>query len=203
MAAPKKTTAKAAAPKAAPKTAPGAAGVKKPVKTLTETAVKTPVEVAAEAGKETVEAVVKAGTEAAAATVAEAVAATKEHVEKTSKAVSKGYGDFTALGKENVEAVIKSGSIMVKGFEILGREMAAYTRHALEGNVATTKAVLGAKTINEVVELQNDYARKSFDQFVAESAKLTELSVKVANEAAAPIQARVNVTVEKLIKPAA
>jgi phasin family protein len=195
MAAPKKTTAKAAAPKAVV--------AKKPVKTLTETTVKTPVEVAAEAGKETVEAVVKASTEAAAEVAAGAVAATKEHVEKTSKAVSKGYGDFAALGKENVEAVIRSGSIMVKGFEILGREVAAYTRQALEGNVATTQAVLGAKSLNEAVELQNDYARKSFDQFMAESAKLTELSVKVANEAAAPIQARVNVTVEKLIKPAA
>jgi phasin family protein len=79
----------------------------------------------------------------------------------------------------------------------------AFARSSLEGNVAATKAILGAKNLREVVDLQSAYTRKSFDQALAESAKLTEMSVKVANEAMQPIQARVTVTVGKLIKPLA
>lgn len=157
-----------------------------------KTAVQTPVEVAVEAGKETVE--------SAAAGYEQAVAMTKKQVEKSSKAVTEGYGDIAALGKENVEAAITSGTIMAKGFEILGKEIASFAQQSVEGNVAATTAIFGAKSLNEFVDLQNDYARKNFDQFVAESTKLTELSVKVANEALAPIQARVNLAVEQLTK---
>ena len=182
----------------------------KPVQTQVEATVETavaaakePVEAAVAVGKETVEAVAKAGAEAASAGYEKAAAIAKDQVDKTSKAVFKGYGDFTALGQENVEAVMKSGNIAVKGFEALGREMMAYARYSLEGNVAATKAIFGAKSLREVVDLQTEYTRKSFDHAMAESAKLTEMSVKVANEAIQPIQARVNVTVGKMIKPVA
>ena len=178
----------------------------KPVEASVETVVaaaKEPVEAAVAVGKETVEAVAKAGAQAASAGYEKAAAIATDQVDKTSKVMFKGYGDFASLGQDNVEAVIKSGNIAAKGFEALGREMMAYARYSLEGNVAATKAILGAKSLREVVDLQNEYTRKSFDHAMAESAKLTEMSVKVANEAIQPIQARVNVTVGKMIKPVA
>lgn len=55
----------------------------------------------------------------------------------------------------------------------------------------------------QALEIQNEAAKTSFDKLMAEGNKITELSIKVANEAIEPIQARVNVAVEKLIKPAA
>ncbi|MDH3916877.1 MAG: phasin family protein, partial [Rhodospirillales bacterium] len=160
-------------------------------------------EAPAAVAKETVEAVVKAGAEAASAGYEKAAAITKEQVDRTSKAVFKGYGDFATLGQENVDAVVKSGNIAAKGFEALSQEVMAFARNSLEGNVAATKAILGAKDLREVANLQSAYTRRSFDQALAESAKLTEMSVKVANEAMQPIQARVTVTVGKLIKPVA
>jgi hypothetical protein len=54
-----------------------------------------------------------------------------------------------------------------------------------------------------VVDVQSDYARTSFDSLVNEGSKLSELGVKVANEALEPIQSRINVAVEKILKPAA
>jgi phasin family protein len=167
------------------------------------TVAKETVEATVAVGKETVEAVVKAGAEAASAGYEKAAAITKEQVDRTSNAVFKGYGDFTALGQENVDAVVKSGSIAVKGFEALGKEMMAFARNSLDGNVEATKAIFGAKSLREVVDLQSAYTRRSLDQALAEGAKLTEMSVKVANEAMQPIQARVTVTVGKLIKPLA
>ncbi len=160
-----------------------------------------PVEAALAAGQETVEAVVKASTEAATAGYEQAAAMAKEQAEKTSKAVFKGYGDFSAFGQEYLDAMVKSGGIFAEGFETLGKEWAAFARASFEDNVATTKAVLGAKSLHEMVELQTRYTRKNIDQTLAETSKLAEFSVKVANEALAPIQARVNLAVEKMIKP--
>ena len=60
--------------------------------------------------------------------------------------------------------------------------------------------LLGAKDLTEVVELHNGFARARLDKVIAETAKLTELSVQVTNEAIEPLQNRVDVTVETLLK---
>ena len=174
----------------------------KPAAALTAASAKTAATAKA-SGKETVEAVVKAGTDAAAAGYDQAVAMTKEQVEKTSKAMFKGYGNFADLGQENLDAVVKSGTIYAKGVETIGRQVMNFAQAAMDNNVAATKAMLGAKSLREVVDLQNELTRKTFDRFLADYGQLTEMSVKLATDASAPIQARVKETVEKAMKPVA
>lgn len=132
-----------------------------------------------------------------------AVAAGKETVEKASKAAFKSYDEFTVLNKDNVDAVMKSGAIVAKGYEAIGQEVMAFAKASIEANVATAQALFGAKTLREAVDLQTEFTRKAFDNMMAESAKLGEMSVKLANDAAQPLQARVNVTVETMMKPVA
>ena len=134
---------------------------------------------------------------------AEAAAAGKETVEKASKAAFKSYDEFNVLNKDNVDAVMKSGAIVAKGCEAIGQEVMAFAKASIEANVATAQALFGAKTLREAVELQTEFTRKAFDDMMAESAKLGEMSVKLANDAARPLQARVNVTVETMMKPVA
>jgi phasin family protein len=85
----------------------------------------------------------------------------------------------------------------------MGKEFMSIAQSAVEANVATAKALFGAKTVREVIELQTEFSRSRFDSLVAESAKLTELSMALANDTIEPIQLRLNATVEKLMKPVA
>ena len=198
----RKTTAKTVKPASAKKVTQAAAP-------LTDVAVEAPKEAAEAAAKpvvETVQTAPKAAIEKPAAkpateAAAEVLAQAKKQVEAATKAMTGGYGDFAVQGKENVEALVRSGNIMAKGMETLGKEIMDFSRVSFEGNVQATKALFGAKTFQDLVTMQSDHARKSMDQFMAEGAKLTELSVKVAGEAMAPIQARVDLTVKQFVKP--
>ncbi|MDJ0946935.1 MAG: phasin family protein [Kiloniellales bacterium] len=172
----------------------------------TETVVAAGTEVAqsvVDAGVETVEAAVKTGTEAAAQNVERAVTTTNAQVKKASKAMFAGYGDFSAMSQENIDAVVKAGQIMAVGMESVSRELMSFAKAHAEANAAAATKMFSAKTMQEAIDLQNAYARESFDKAVAETGKLTEMSVKFATDAFAPIQSRVNVTVEKLLKPTA
>ena len=137
----------------------------------------------------------------AAATAENMVAATKEQVEKASQAAIKTYDDLNSLNKDNFDAVMQSGTIVAKGYEAIGKEFMAFAQSAVEANVAATKAVFGAKDVKEAFDLQAEFARSSMDKALAESAKLSEMSMSVAKEAFEPIQARVNVAVETAMKP--
>ncbi|HEY0837349.1 MAG TPA: phasin family protein [Azospirillum sp.] len=153
--------------------------------------------------KEQFENIIKAQQEQAKVQFEQTFAATKEQVEKASAQLLKGYEELAAFSKENVDAIVQSSAIVAKGAEEIGKEVAAFAQSAFEKNVAAGKALMSVKSINEAVELQNSFAKQSFDSFVAEATRIQELSVKVANEAFAPLTARLNAAVSTLSKPLA
>lgn len=169
---------------------------------LSEEAMK-PVEAAVAAGTETLEAVVKAGTQAATKSYEQAVAMTQEQVEKAASTVFQGYDDVANLGKDGVDACVQSSTVVAKGFETLGLEVMTFAQGTMEAGFSAMQALAGATTFAEVIELQRAYSRSSLDSAVAESAKLTKLSITLANDAAEPLQSQLNVTVEKMMKPLA
>ena len=113
------------------------------------------------------------------------------------------FGAFAGLGKDNLSAVIESGNILAKGLEGLNQQMLAFAGAAVQFNIEATSALFGAKTLTDMVGVQRDYAQRSLDRTMSESAKLTQLSTRVAQDAFAPLQSRVAVTIETATKSAA
>ena len=134
---------------------------------------------------------------------AQFVSTAKDQVEKSTSQFLKGFESLNSLTKQNVDAFMKSSSILAKGFEDISKSTVAYTQGALESSAAASKQALTVKTIRELVVLQSSFAKKSFDSAIAEGTKVSELSVKVANEAFQPISAQINATLGKLTKPLA
>jgi phasin family protein len=157
---------------------------------------------AAKLGAESVEQAVKAGTEALNTGYAQAMAMTKEQVSTYFPSAAKGFDEFAGLGKDNLDAAFEFGSVAAKGFEAISKEFMAFNQKALEANMEKATALLGCKTVQDLVEVQTDIARGNFDEFVAQGTKITEISVKAANEAVGPISVRVNDAVEKFVKTA-
>ncbi len=126
----------------------------------------------------------------------------KDQADKAQAQGVKALEEISKFSKENLEAAVAASTVYTKGFETFGKAWYALSQETVEASAAVAKALLGAKTLKEAVDLQTDFAKTTFDKFVAEGTKLSEMSIKVANEALEPINARVNVAVEKLLKPA-
>ncbi|MBL8697724.1 MAG: phasin family protein [Alphaproteobacteria bacterium] len=130
-------------------------------------------------------------------------ATAREQLEKASQTAYKSYEELSKLQKDNWDAVVAASQIWVKGAESVSKAWVSFAQESMENAATTAKAMVGVKSLREAVDLQTDFAKGNFDKFVAESTKLSEAVVKVANDAMEPITARVNVTVEKLFKPIA
>ncbi len=192
-----RTTARTAA-----KTGTGAGKKTSPaaVKTVVKTAVKAVAKTATKAGTEAASKGQGQTVNQTKAQVDQAVAVAKVNVEKASKAAFKGYDDLAVLGKGNFDAFVRSNSVVAKGFEVIGKEFLAFAQRSVEGHMAQARALIGAKDMQEFVDLQNDFAKRRLADTLAETAKLTELSTQVANEAIEPLQKRVDATVETVLK---
>lgn len=132
-------------------------------------------------GAEHIEAAVKNGAEAFKTNFDKAV---------------KGYDKFLGLGKENLEAVVAAATVAGKGAETLHNELYAYSKQSIEDSVAATKAVLASKSAHEAFEVQTDFAKAAFDQYVSQVAKMNEIFAATAKDAFGPLQTRYQAWVE-------
>src|SRR5262245_61660609 len=88
----------------------------------------------------------------------------KEGVEKTLGAVN----DFNAYSKKNLEAVVASATAATKGAEALGAQAMAFSKALFDGQVSAAKSLAGAKSVQDVVELQTSYAKNALETYIAE-----------------------------------
>jgi phasin family protein len=154
-------------------------------------------------GQETVEKAVKSGTDAFAKSYEQYVAATKDQLTKLFPSAAKNFDELAEFNKGNFEAFVAAGTAAARGFETLSQQVIAYNQKAVETSVATAKALLGCKTIQDVVEVHSDLTRKGIDEWLAEGTRLSELTVQVANQTAEPINSRLSEAVDRFMKPLA
>ena len=117
----------------------------------------------------------------------------KEKMEKAMKTVE----EVVSFSQGNMEAIIKSCQIWTAGVQDLSKSMAATAQAQLDQTISTWKALSGVKSLKDAFDLQSSLARSSVESFVAETGKLTDASLKLTEQAMAPLTARVSVAVEK------
>ncbi len=117
----------------------------------------------------------------------------KEGMEKTIGAL----GEMNGLAKGNVDAVVESMTAATKGAETIGAQAMAYSKKNWEDAVAAAQTLSGAKSVQEVIELQSKYAKSSMEAYVSELNALTETLSASFKDTFKPINARMTAAVEK------
>lgn len=130
----------------------------------------------------------KSPTEAFEQVTAASSEAVRENIDRSLAALS----EASAFGKQNIEAWVASATAAQKGFEALSARTVAFQKEALEKHVAATKSLMTSKSVQEFVEKQSDYAKTSFEAYVAELTSVSDLVAGVAKETFQPINDRVN-----------
>ncbi len=130
--------------------------------------------------------------------VQEFVAEANERNQQIAVKSQKAAEELTDLAKANVEALVEAGRIAASGAKAIGQDVVASGREGLEQASDAVKTLAEAKSPAEFFQIQSDLARASFDRFVAETSKLTERVVKLAGEAAEPLQTRASLNAERI-----
>jgi hypothetical protein len=99
----------------------------------------------------------------------------KDSAPDLSVAPSLSYAELAGLGQEAITAAMNSNAALSAGLEKIGQEVALYARDSFAAAGETARGLLGARTFEDVVRLQTDFAKRSFDELVERTAKLSEL----------------------------
>lgn len=149
---------------------------------------------------ETIEAVqqtVQATQETASKQMEQALTMTREQTEKTTEEVMKSMEDMRKQQQGTIDAFMRSGTAFTKGVEELNRTWMSYMQNAFETNIEASNKMLGARTIREWSEIQQDAARKNFDELVGEMTKISEIGFKAASDCFEPLSEQMNQTMQR------
>ncbi len=120
--------------------------------------------------------------------------AVKDGMEKAMGA----FGDINTFSRDNIEALVESMTTAGKSVEQLNTHVIAYTKEAVEESVSIAKRLAGAKSVQEVIEVQTGYAKTSMDKYMGEVNKVTDLFASSMKDTFKPLNARVTAAVEML-----
>jgi hypothetical protein len=96
--------------------------------------------------------------------------------------------DMQKFGKSSVDMALTSFGAWTKGAQAIAVEVVDYTKKSAESSAAAWEKLLSAKSLENAVEVQSQYLRSSYEDFVAEATKLGELYVDLAKQAYQPFE---------------
>ncbi len=104
----------------------------------------------------------------------------------------KGFEEFQKVGKDGFDAAVKSFGEWNKGFQAIAAEVTDYSKKAFEDGTRAFEQLIGAKSVEQAVEIQSQYAKKAYDSYIAEVSKLGEMYVGLARDAYKPVETAFN-----------
>jgi hypothetical protein len=86
------------------------------------------------------------------------------------------------------EAATKSWTEANKGFQALAAEMMEYSKASFDDAVRTWTELIGVRSLEQVIQIQSDYAKRTYENHMAELNKLGEMGVGMMRDASKPVQ---------------
>lgn len=117
----------------------------------------------------------------------------KDAVDKSLTALN----EMNSQSKANLEAVVASVTAATKGAETLGAQAISFSKKSLEDHMAAAKSLTSARSVQEAVELQTNWAKATMEAYIAQLNSASETVASSVKETLTPLNARVTATVEK------
>ena len=96
--------------------------------------------------------------------------------------------DFQKMGKDNFDAMVRSYGELNKGLQAIAARWTAFSKDAFEDATRTFENLVGVKSFEQALEIQSAYAKRAYDNWVAEATKIGEMYNDVARVAYKPVE---------------
>lgn len=98
------------------------------------------------------------------------------------------FNDLDKYSKDNVDAAMNSFGVISKGIQALAVGAADYSKKSLEQGAEALERILSATSIEQALEIQSDYIKSAYEDFIAELNRVSELYADLAKEVCRPFE---------------
>ena len=99
-----------------------------------------------------------------------------------------GMPDFSKLGQANMETSMRLFGEFNKNLQHIAAEATDYTKRSFEDGTATFEKLISAKSLEQAMEIQTTYAKRAYDEYMAQMTKIGTMYAELAKEAYKPVE---------------
>jgi hypothetical protein len=102
--------------------------------------------------------------------------------------VTVNISGFQKLGTEQLASNTTAASSFLDTVQAIATEASDYSRRSMENSFSFVAKLLGAKSFDSAIQIHSEFAKTSYEDFVAQAKKMGELYSDLAKEFFKPIQ---------------
>ena len=96
--------------------------------------------------------------------------------------------EMQSFGKDKMDMAMNYFGTWGKGTQAIAAEVAEYSKKSFEESTAALEKLMGAKSLEKAMEVQSEYLKSFYADFVAQSTKISELYADLAKQAYKPLE---------------
>jgi hypothetical protein len=97
------------------------------------------------------------------------------------------FENLQKLGNGGVEAAASAARSLVGSFRMFAAEATDYSKKSLESGSDFIEKLRGAKSLESAIQIQGDYAKSAYAEFVAYLVKMSDLYCNLFKQGSTPI----------------
>jgi hypothetical protein len=86
--------------------------------------------------------------------------------------MNNNFENFQKLRQQNMDKALKILGEWHEGWRTISAEMTDYTKRSFEEGAATVEKLRTAKSIDQAIAIQSDFAKRAFDAYFHELSKI-------------------------------
>ena len=96
--------------------------------------------------------------------------------------------EFQNAAGQGFDAASRSLSEVNRGFQALAAEMTEYSKKAFDDAIRTWELLIGVKSLEQAIQIQSEYAKRVYENHMAELKKLGEMTVGMVRDASKQVE---------------
>jgi len=98
------------------------------------------------------------------------------------------FEDMQRLGKTNMDTAVRFFGEMNRGWQAIAAEMTDYSKRSFETGTKTVEKLITAKSLEQAFEIQSEYARRCYNDYMHQVSKLGTIYADIARHAYKPAE---------------
>lgn len=123
-----------------------------------------------------------------------------EQLEKATQSLMQAYEEVNAFARASVDANLKSVTAAAKGWDESSRSAGSLVQENISRLLNAGKTVTEAKSVRDVVTLQQELMKDCVDLWMAGAAKLSEISARTAKDVVEPVAQHANDAISRIMQ---
>jgi hypothetical protein len=100
----------------------------------------------------------------------------------------KNFEEVQKVGQQTAETATKAFGTVSNGVQAIATELAGYSKKSFEEGTKFLEQLLGTKSVEKAIELQQSYFKNAYEGFVAQATKIGGLYADLAKETYKPLE---------------